>query len=505
MLNLLGCDLPKNLVPPNENNPNGYWESEELISLNNEILALTGSSWQDLDHIAPNWFSSPEAEELHARAQEFLDKEFADSNLFVLKDPRICKILPFWITVFEASAIKPHVILPIRHPLETTSSSFKMKGLNSTFSQLLWLNYVLEAEYSSRGQLRCFTSYDNLLQNWQKVATKISETFSFKWPQIATQAEKISSFLSTEHRHFTEEKASFMADQSITSWLKETYEIMDKWAESRETKKDLITLDRIRAEFYAAMPAFKAMSQPVDHAGKRNVKLKNELNKKKEELEQEKKKLEEATNRLLDSERTSQSLNEELEQEKKKSEETTNRLLDTEKNLTECISKIEKMTVSAESLQQEKRILEKTNRSFKTRVEELLKEQQIYKKAELLNKAKLQEQSYQLDQLQTELSTAKKDISSMRNKLSGKKWLQRTSEILAINAGSTWENKLLSLLPARFFRDIQMKRLKREGLFDASAYLAAYPDVKKAGVEPLYHYIHHGMQERRTPTKSAKN
>jgi DNA repair exonuclease SbcCD ATPase subunit len=253
------------------------------------------------------------------------------------------------------------------------------------------------------------------------------------------------------------------------------------------------------------MPAFKAMSQPVDHAGKRNVKLKNELNKKKEELEQEKKKLEEATNRLLDSERTSQSLNEELEQEKKKSEETTNRLLDTEKNLTECISKIEKMTVSAESLQQEKRILEKTNRSFKTRVEELLKEQQIYKKAELLNKAKLQEQSYQLDQLQTELSTAKKDISSMRNKLSGKKWLQRTSEILAINAGSTWENKLLSLLPARFFRDIQMKRLKREGLFDASAYLAAYPDVKKAGVEPLYHYIHHGMQERRTPTKSAKN
>lgn len=42
-------------------------------------------------------------------------------------------------------------------------------------------------------------------------------------------------------------------------------------------------------------------------------------------------------------------------------------------------------------------------------------------------------------------------------------------------------------------------QLKEAGLFDADAYLQLYPDVQAAGVDPLEHYVSHGMTEGRSP------
>lgn len=44
----------------------------------------------------------------------------------------------------------------------------------------------------------------------------------------------------------------------------------------------------------------------------------------------------------------------------------------------------------------------------------------------------------------------------------------------------------------------QRKRLQRKGLFDADAYLARYPDVSESGMDPLRHYILHGIDEARS-------
>ena len=39
--------------------------------------------------------------------------------------------------------------------------------------------------------------------------------------------------------------------------------------------------------------------------------------------------------------------------------------------------------------------------------------------------------------------------------------------------------------------------------FDGEAYLAAYPDVRAAGVNPLAHYLRHGRLEGRVPGGDA--
>jgi len=51
--------------------------------------------------------------------------------------------------------------------------------------------------------------------------------------------------------------------------------------------------------------------------------------------------------------------------------------------------------------------------------------------------------------------------------------------------------------PAKYFEDDRM--IVQSGLFDSKWYLAAYPDVKAAGVNPLFHYCTHGWKEGRKP------
>ena len=50
----------------------------------------------------------------------------------------------------------------------------------------------------------------------------------------------------------------------------------------------------------------------------------------------------------------------------------------------------------------------------------------------------------------------------------------------------------------------QYRRLRRSGTFDAEAYLAENPDVDASGLDPLMHYVEHGIREGRAlaPTPS---
>jgi hypothetical protein len=53
------------------------------------------------------------------------------------------------------------------------------------------------------------------------------------------------------------------------------------------------------------------------------------------------------------------------------------------------------------------------------------------------------------------------------------------------------------LMPQAWQRDRLNERLRRRGLFDGQAYLDRYPDVAAVGMDPLRHYLLHGLAEGR--------
>lgn len=52
-------------------------------------------------------------------------------------------------------------------------------------------------------------------------------------------------------------------------------------------------------------------------------------------------------------------------------------------------------------------------------------------------------------------------------------------------------------MPLRWQKRKRAERLRKKGLFDASAYLKRYPDIAREGIDPLRHYIEHGQAEGR--------
>src|SRR5262245_11007788 len=174
VLSLLGCDLPKTLMGGAASNEAGHWESQTLADFNDALLESAGSSWHDWLLFNPGWYRSPKAEEFKERAGALLAQEFGASRLFVLKDPRICRILPFWLDVFDAAGVKPAIIMPMRNPLEVATSLERRDGFDPGLGHLLWLRHVLEAEAASRGTARFYCDYDALMTRWPLLLSRAS-------------------------------------------------------------------------------------------------------------------------------------------------------------------------------------------------------------------------------------------------------------------------------------------------------------------------------------------
>ena len=70
-------------------------------------------------------------------------------------------------------------------------------------------------------------------------------------------------------------------------------------------------------------------------------------------------------------------------------------------------------------------------------------------------------------------------------------WLQ------SLNAANESKPAWWPLIPQKWRKKLEYRRLARLELFDAAAYLDRYPDVAVHGIDPLHHYILHGIAENR--------
>ena len=225
LLNLLGADLPSKLMPPiPDNNPLGFWESQEIAQIHDELLASAGSSWDDVAAFPRKWFASDVAKSFQDQVVEILRAHFAASRLFVIKDPRICRLVPFWRTALNEFGAEPHYVISVRNPLEVAASLKSRDGFLPAKSLLLWLRHLLEAEKETRGQKRSFVRYAQLLRNWRETAATISGNLEISWPRTSYEAGvEIEMFLSESARHHSFSAGELDSRSEIVDWVKRAY------------------------------------------------------------------------------------------------------------------------------------------------------------------------------------------------------------------------------------------------------------------------------------------
>lgn len=507
----LGCDPPRTLIGASANNPQGYWESRPVQQLNDRILASAGSRWDDWRGIDAGWHASVKAGEFLAEATATLRAEFGTSRLFVLKDPRISRLAPLWWQALQAVGAAPHVVVALRNPLEVAASLAARDGIPPEIAHLVWLRHMLDAEAASRGLPRVFVSYDTVLRNWGRVATRIGEGLGVTWPrspgQIGSGGESVVRDNLRHHRHARDEVTD---NPALPAWLRRTHAILSDWADHGETSDQQAELDVIRTGLDVAVPVFGPLvaagqrSASAAHAAERRVARLEVIKTEHEaEIESGKAKRDRLLAELAEARQTGQRLREaesalaqrraELEDAQRTIGDLRERLMASE---TEARSNAQitadlrraldaLMTEMRSQSDRQGRLIESHAADLRAK-ESLLAQRagEIAELSRLLHAAESSLQDSQARQARQAREAARAEA-------------ERHDTLTIVSAMNRAQPRFWRPGHVRLRR--QMQAVRATGLFDADWYLGANPDVAAAGVDPLRHYVTHGIAENRRP------
>ena len=138
-------------------NPQGFFESRQLVELNNELLEWFGGDWSTPPLIAPRWDEAPFLDRLASRRAQF--KQWALQHDWVDKDPRLCITYPAYLHLLLR---RVPLVAVLRHPLEVATSLYARNGMPLDMGLSLWFlyNHHLSAVFESTD---CLLTYDSVL------------------------------------------------------------------------------------------------------------------------------------------------------------------------------------------------------------------------------------------------------------------------------------------------------------------------------------------------------
>ena len=84
-------------------NPGGYFESREVVRINNSFLVALGRSWSKPEPLSEHCFASSEATRARAEIKAFLGQCKPGNGSLLLKDPRFLPTAATLVTGVEVA------------------------------------------------------------------------------------------------------------------------------------------------------------------------------------------------------------------------------------------------------------------------------------------------------------------------------------------------------------------------------------------------------------------
>jgi hypothetical protein len=142
------------LMPPAEENPEGFYEHLGFVRLNDELLNAAGAGWDCPPAPEFDW-NSPDLDPFREQAR-FLAGPLRMAGTWGWKDPRNSITMPFWHSVFG----QLRTIAVIRNPLEVVTSLHRRNGFSPALALTLWRVYAERLLADTNREERLITHFD---------------------------------------------------------------------------------------------------------------------------------------------------------------------------------------------------------------------------------------------------------------------------------------------------------------------------------------------------------
>lgn len=232
-LKTLGVRLGSHLMSPVPgDNDKGFWEDVDLNKLNIDFLHFLHQNWHDLAPVEYSEMRHHSMASFKLSAIEILRYKLQDSSIFGWKDPRTCRLLPFWKSVFEHLGLDVSYVIVSRHPMSVARSLKKRNGFDAEKSYYLWLEHMVPAMLESNGCRRVVVDYDLLIESPGDQLRRIADQLALPMPgNAATELFEYSNgFLEQQLRHTRFRPEDLLIDPTVPQELIDAYEILRQLA-----------------------------------------------------------------------------------------------------------------------------------------------------------------------------------------------------------------------------------------------------------------------------------
>jgi hypothetical protein len=223
-LNAVGIDLGQDLLPPDEANEAGYWESQKILEIHQMILKELNCDWHNPPlSLPPVWWRKPKFQELKSGLLEFVRSEcMRTENVLGFKDPRTAIVLPLWEEIFDELQLEPLYILTVRHPGSVAESLSKRDRLVSAHSHALWLKTNLDIISYAGDNLRAIVDYDRWFDSGFEQATTLINALHLPHPVNEGQiADAVNQVVHPGLRHHSGDR-----DETCPPIVAELYSVL---------------------------------------------------------------------------------------------------------------------------------------------------------------------------------------------------------------------------------------------------------------------------------------
>ncbi|MFL6234449.1 MAG: hypothetical protein ACJ76N_15055 [Thermoanaerobaculia bacterium] len=210
LLRLMGlwAGEEEDFPPPDDHNQAGYWEHRGVWSIDEAILQTLGASWSGAADLDLSSLGEGLRGLFRERAREIV-QDLDRHGPWVVKDPRLCLLFPFWREILE----RPFCVLIYREPLPVARSLAARDGFPIPYGIALWELYTRQALAATRGLPRVLISHRELMADpaatLRRLARHRPELASLRVPT----AEEIRAVLDpalVHHPHEPEAERSYL-------------------------------------------------------------------------------------------------------------------------------------------------------------------------------------------------------------------------------------------------------------------------------------------------------
>lgn len=256
-LPVLGVELGERLQGAAKDNPRGFGEDVDFQAINDSALKAVGAAW---DTLGPLDLAKAEP---RAAVRKILEDRIAKYPIFGLKDPRLCRLLPFWKPLFAEANLDVSCVIALRHPTEAMLSLNTRNFFSEAKGYSLWLvNMISAMTEMDPSWPRVVVDYDLMLSEPEEQVKRIGAALDLDY-----EAAKFAMFKeriwdpSLRHEQRT-------VGTTAHDLVSRTYELL--YGLARDKLSDLDT----RGNFLALqhdLGNMKVMLEGIDKAEKYNI------------------------------------------------------------------------------------------------------------------------------------------------------------------------------------------------------------------------------------------